>query len=138
MKWLRWFLAGALAVPLFHQVVLWLFNLAGLVDRPVYAMTATKPFGVPQLISLSFWGGVWGVILALVVARMNGAKYWGTALLFGGIAPTLVAAFVVAPLKGQPAPDAKFFLGGFLINAAWGLGTALLALLFARPGRRSA
>lgn len=136
MKWLRWFLAGALAVPLFHQVVLWFFNLAGLIDRPVYAMTATRPFGVPQLISLSFWGGVWGVILGSILGRMAGGKYWITALLFGGIAPTLVAAFVVAPLKGQPLPDAKFFLGGFLINAAWGIGTALLALLMARIGPR--
>jgi hypothetical protein len=138
MRSIKWFAAGALAVPLFHQVVLWLFNAAGLIDRAPYAMEATKPLGVPALISLSFWGGVWGVILLLVAGRLRGAKFWTVALVFGAIAPTLVAGFIVAPLKGQAAGgNARMAAMGFAINGAWALGTVLLARLMERNGERA-
>lgn len=128
MRWLKWFLAGALAVPVFHQLALWAFYAAGVIERAPFAMDPTKPFGVPAIISLSFWGGLWGVILGAVLLRTRGATYWIVAIVFGAIAPTLVAAFVAAPLKGQPAGgNARMALVGFTINAAWGLGTALIA-----------
>lgn len=139
MRWIKWFVAGALAVPLFHQPVLALMNAVGFIDRAPYAMDPTKPFGIPQVISLAFWGGVWGLILLLVIGRLSGPKYWTVALTFGAIAPTLVAAFLVAPLKGQPAGgNAKMAITGFLVNAAWGLGTALLARLMELRNRHTA
>ncbi len=139
MKWIRWFVAGALAVPLCHQVMLGLLNVAGIVDRAPFAFESTEPFGVPQLISLSFWGGVWGIILGLVLARARTARtYWMIAVIFGAIAPTLVAGFVVAPLKGQPAGgNAQLAVVGLLVNAAWGAGTAGLYRLFERWGATS-
>jgi ABC-type branched-subunit amino acid transport system permease subunit len=131
MRWLKWFFAGALAVPLFHQLALGALYAAGVIDRAPFPMDPTRPFGVPAVISLAFWGGVWGVILGLVLLRTRGATYWIVAIVFGAIAPTLVAAFVAAPLKGQPAGgNARMALVGFTINAAWGLGTALIARLF--------
>lgn len=133
MRGLKWFAGGALAVPLLHQLVVAIMNATGFIDRSPYSFAATKPFGVPELISLSFWGGVWGVIMMLVVGRMTGAKFWIVALLFGAIAPTLVAGFVVAPLKGMPAGgNAKMAVAGLLINGAWGLGTAALARIMER------
>jgi hypothetical protein len=128
MNWIRWFVAGALAVPLFHQVVLALLNASGWIARQPFAMTPTKPLGVPQVISLAFWGGVWGLILGLVLTRVKSpAAYWATAVIFGAIAPTAVAMLVVAPLKGQPIhPAPKMLVTALLVNAAWGLGTALL------------
>lgn len=132
MTYARWFVAGALAVPLFHQLVLALLNAAGWIARKPFAMAPTEPFGIPQVVSLSFWGGVWGVILALVLRRIRSPRaFWLAALVFGAVAPTLVAGLVVAPLKGQPAGgDAKMIVTGLLVNAAWGLGTALIARLF--------
>lgn len=125
MRIVKGFLAGALAVPLGHQVVLWILHAIAFTDRAPFAMAATRPFGVPQWISLAFWGGVWGIVLALVLRRVK--WYWVTAIVFGAIAPTLVAAFVVAPLKGQPAGgNAKMAVVGLLVNAAWGLVTAAL------------
>jgi hypothetical protein len=47
----------------------------------------------------------------------------------GAIGPTLVAWFIVAPLKGQPAAagwELPRMITGLIINGAWGLGTALL------------
>jgi hypothetical protein len=133
MKWLKWFIAGALAVPLGHQIALWILHLAGLIDRAPFAMAATRPFGVPQLISLSFWGGVWGIILGLILVRVQGAKFWWIALIVGAIAPTLVAGLVVAPLKGQAVgASPRLFAVGLIINGVWGLATAAFYRLIER------
>ncbi|HEX8410523.1 MAG TPA: hypothetical protein VF883_16785 [Thermoanaerobaculia bacterium] len=134
MKWLKWFIAGTLAVPLGHQIALWILNAVGTIDRAPFAMTATKPFGVPSLISLSFWGGVWGIILGVILLRTRGAKYWVLAAVIGAIAPTLVAAFVVAPLKGMQTGGnvGKLLTIGLIVNAAWGLATAAFYRLMER------
>jgi hypothetical protein len=127
------FLAGALAVPIFHQGALALLHAAGVASQQAWA--------VPQLWSLMFWGGVWGVVLAALLGGLRGGALLGASLLFGALFPTLVAWFVVAPLKGQPmaagfVPAAM--LVGPIVNAAWGLGTGLgLALLGPRERRRS-
>ena len=134
MKWLKWFIAGTLAVPLGHQIALWILNAIGTIDRAPFAMTATKPFGVHSLISLSFWGGVWGIILGLILLRARGAKYWVLAAVIGAIAPTLVAAFVVAPLKGMQTGGnvGKLLTIGLIVNAVWGLATAAFYRLMER------
>lgn len=128
------FVAGFLATLGFHQPVLWLLNAAGVVKRAPFAMDPTAPFGVPAVISLAFWGGVWGIVLWLVLRRVR--RYWLTAIVFGAIAPTLVAAFVVTPLKGGAPAGANpvaMLAVGLLVNAAWGFGTAVL-LRVMRPG----
>src|SRR5919199_900381 len=59
------------------------------------------------------------------------------ALLFGAIAPTLVAWFLVAPLKNQPIAGGfqpAAMLTGLLVNGAWGIGTALLLRLLSKRG----
>ncbi|HEX6159778.1 MAG TPA: hypothetical protein VF111_06405 [Thermoanaerobaculia bacterium] len=131
MAVLKSFLAGFLATIFFHQPTLFLCKLAGLTPRGPYNMQAVPPFGVPSVISLAFWGGVWGIVLWLVLRRRKPTTYWTIALLFGAIAPTLVAAFVVMPLKNMARPAGwQFAVIGLLVNAAWGLGTALFLRLF--------
>ena len=90
------FLAGFLATIIFHQIALQLLHMAGMVPRAAWAMRPVPPFGVPAVISLSFWGGVWGAIMIPIIDRLRGGKYWLAALVFGAIAPTLVAWFVVS------------------------------------------
>jgi hypothetical protein len=135
----RWlivgFLAGAAAVLLFHQSALALLHALQLSRSAPFSFTPTEPFGLPLLWSLAFWGGVWGIVLAAALARLDGARLIVAAVVFGAIAPTLVAWFVVAPLKGQPvaagwAPAAMAV--GPIVNAAWGLGTGIGLYLFGR------
>lgn len=134
------FAAGFLSVLAFHQPVLWLLGTAGVTQAMPYAMKAVPPLGLPQFISAAFWGGLWGILLYLISRRWSsGPSYWLKALLFGMILPTMIAWFIVAPLKGLPiAAGGKFngMLTGLCVNAAWGLGTALLLRLVLRPGRR--
>ncbi len=124
-------------MPLFHQAVFAIFYAMQWTTRVPFSFEATKPFGVPQLLSLSFWGGLWGILLGLLLARTRTSRaFWTIALLFGAIAPTLVAGFVVAPLKGLPAGGgAKLAAIGLSVNAAWGVGTAALYQLFGRITR---
>ena len=134
------FIAGFLAVLLFHQPVVALLAQIGMAKGGVYTMNPTAPFGVPQVISLSFWGGVWGVIFALVEHRFpRGPLYWVYAFAFGAIFPTLVAWFIVSPVKHLPMAggwQAGRMATGLLANGAWGAGTALLLAVIYRFRKR--
>ncbi|HEX7190555.1 MAG TPA: hypothetical protein VF381_03180 [Thermoanaerobaculia bacterium] len=134
MRVLFAFLAGFCATLVFHQPALWLLHIAGITPRTPFVMTPVPPFGVPAVISLAFWGGVWGLILILAIAKIkNEAVYFLVAIVFGAIFPTLVAAYVVAPMKHITIPHtpANTILG-LTVNGAWGLGTAIFFRLFAR------
>ena len=124
------FLAGFLAVLVFHQGMVGLLHLAGVAARPPFQVQPVPPLGVPAVLSSAFWGGVWGVALAGVAPRFpRGAGYWLAAAAFGALGPTLVAWFVVQPLKGLP-PAGGWSLPGVLVgplaNGAWGVGAALV------------
>jgi hypothetical protein len=127
------FVAGFLAVLLFHQPVLAFLAQAGFIKANIYSFGATGPLGVPEVISLSFWGGIWGMLLARVEAHFpRGIRYWIYAFGFGAIFPTLVAWFVVAPLKTLPVAagwQVHGMITGLAVNGAWGVGTALLLAL---------
>ncbi len=124
------FVAGFLATLIFHQLTLALLWGVGLAPFAPYQMAATQPFGVPAMISLAFWGGVWGVLFVLVERRFApGRSYWVMAFLFGAVLTSLVALLIVLPLKGRPLGGgwhASVLLTAFLVNGAWGVGTALL------------
>ena len=90
------------------------------------------PLGVPAVISLAFWGGLWGVVLWLIVRKHAGARRWGWAALWGAFLPSAVALFLVMPLKGMQVAggfDPKLIVGALLLNAVWGLGVVLLVRL---------
>jgi len=125
MKWLYWFLAGALAVPFAHHLALAAFFHAGVAPYRPYSFERTKPFGVPQVFSLMFWGGVWGLILGLVLARVESPRlWWIVAIVFGAIAPTIVAGIIVRLRRLPMKPTPMLAIVGLVVNAAWGLGTA--------------
>ena len=63
------FVAGVLAVPVFHQILFLVFYLTGVIPVAPFSMMPTVPFGVPEVISSSFWGGVWGIVFVLTLPR---------------------------------------------------------------------
>jgi len=134
MDYLKAFLAGFLSTLLFHQGMLAILHAVGAIQRKPYAMDPTGPLHVPAVISLAFWGGVWGMLLWLVLARHQlSSSYWLLAAVIGAIAPSIVALFVVAPLKGQPVAGGgkpAILIGALLLNGAWGIGVALLMAVF--------
>lgn len=130
---LKAFVAGFIATLVFHQGLFAVFHAAGMVPVPAYNMTPSAPLGVPAVLSLAFWGGVWGWPVAWLIRSDAGALYWLKAVVLGAIGPTVVAMLLVFPLKGFPV-DAKTVVGALLLNGAWGLGVGLLMRLMApRP-----
>jgi hypothetical protein len=120
------FTAGALAVPLFHQVGFLVLTQLGLLGARTYSLAPVPPLGVPQLVSSAFWAGLWGIVAAFVVPRRAGVLGW---ILFGATIPVLVAWFIVQPLKGRP-PGNGFHMPAValvpLVHGFWGFGMWLV------------
>lgn len=123
------FLAGFIATLLFHQGLLQLLHLAGKVPVAAWNMDPAPPLGVPKVISLAFWGGLWGIALWALIRKRTGAAHWLLALALGALLPSLVAWFVVFPIKGIEL-NGTLIGGALLLNGAWGLGVALCMRLF--------
>jgi len=137
MPYVRAFVAGFLSTLIFHQGVIWLFYMMGVFSRAPWNLVATEPFGVPSVLSLAFWGGVWGIPIWYLMRHATGTAYWVRAMVFGAIGPTAVALFVVFPLKGMTFAggwDPKLIIGGLIVNGVWGLGLALLMRALKRVG----
>lgn len=122
------FVAGAVGVLVFHQSVLLVLHAVGLVPFAPYSLEPTPPLNVPSVLSLAFWGGLWGIALAAMMERVRWADSLWVALVFGGVLPSLVAALVVTPIRGGDMArwaQPTMMLLAFIINGAWGIGTAL-------------
>ncbi len=115
------FTAGFLATVIFHQgLVALLYHFRVLPSVP-FNMMPTKPFGIPAVISLSFFGGLWGVLIWQFIFTETPTRQLIKSIIFGAIGPTAVAFFIVFPLKGMTVPM-TFLPIGLLLNGAWGLG----------------
>ncbi len=134
------FICGALAVLVFHQGTNFLLfhNFAflkglGLPDGfrpagPGFSLRPVPPLGVPQLASIAFWGGLWGIILAALIRYARFPDLL-TGFLLGAVVCTVVGFSVFAGFRGQP-----MWAGGntltwarvMLVNGAWGWGAAFL------------
>src|SRR5258708_33712257 len=67
------FVAGFLATLTFHQIGIWVLHAVGYIPFAAWNTAPKPPFAVPGVICLSFWGGVWGILLLLIegwVARV--------------------------------------------------------------------
>lgn len=129
MNYARAFAAGFVSTLVFHQAVILLFYTLGAFPRAPWNFAPVPPFGVPSVISLAFWGGVWGAVLWPLLKNATGAGYWIRAAVLGAVGPTAVALCVVLPLKGgtfMAGWDPKIIVGGLIVNGVWGLGLAFL------------
>src|SRR5260370_35718622 len=94
MAFLKAFLAGFLSTLVFHQGMLAILHAAGATPRKPYAMDPTSPLRVPAVISLAFWGGVWGILLWLGLARRQwAAGYWLLEAVVGATSASTFASF---------------------------------------------
>ena len=139
MNAVRAFFAGFLSTLIFHQGLLAALHAAGISPRAAFDMTAVPPLGIPSVLSLAFWGGLWGVALWLMIRRSTGAKHWLLAIALGAVLPSAVALFVVFPMKGLAMGggyDPKLIIGALLLNGVWGFGVALGLKLMGANAKR--
>jgi len=131
MVWLKAFVSGFLATLIFHQGLFALFYAVGMVPAAPFNMAPVPPMGVPAVLSLAFFGGLWGVVLWAILGRLVGVSYWLGHVIVGAIGPTAVAMLVVFPAKDL-AVSAQTWVGGLIINGFWGFGVALIMFLLQR------
>jgi hypothetical protein len=139
------FVAAAISVLTFHQGMWALlygwaqyFGTGGM-DRHPYPFNPIPPLGIPLIVDLCFWGGLYGLVFGLLRPRFT-LPLWLCGLIMGIIA-ALVGMFIVAAIKGSPIAGGWMvwpILRSFLINGAWGVGVGLiLPLLMPRGSLRS-
>jgi hypothetical protein len=135
------FAAAAISVLIFHQAMweaLHLLALPGMGMPPPYPTDPIAPFGIPRIVNLCFWGGLYGIVFGLVLPRLTPPP-WLSGLILGIIAAS-VGLFVVPAIKGFPV-GGGFPLGwlrSLLINGFWGIGVGLILPLMLSRRRQLA
>lgn len=143
------FIAGALATLIFHQGMYLILKQIGLpLQGTAWNMApVASAYGLPNLVNLMFWSGLWGILFALMFERLPGGSSTLKGFIFGCVFPLLLGSWIVVSLiKGRPVfngllSDWKFLKlrTGFLLNGvAFGVGLGLiyppLARLFGERG----
>jgi hypothetical protein len=119
--------AGAVSVLMFHQTTLQIFFWLGLAPLAAFRVAHVPPFNMPMVLSITFWGAVYGGIFGLLTPRMRG-PIWLNGLLLGFCA-MLISWFVFQPLKGQPAAlgwQTWPMLRSMIAYGFWGLGVGVI------------
>jgi hypothetical protein len=126
------FIAGAIAVVTVHELINYGLLQAGIFPRHPWNMTDHAAVtGIPQLASDMLWGGLWGVIFALILGDVPQGSMTLKGALLGILGPALVGVFVLVPQMTGRFP---MFFGGdlglvgsvLLILAGFGAATAWL------------
>jgi hypothetical protein len=124
------FIVAAISVLTFHQgmwALLHYLALPGLGMPAPFPIEGVPPLGVPRILSLCFWGGLWGALFGAVWRGPRASLWWAGLLL--GVAAALTGMFIVAAIKGQPIGGGwvlNNWIRSFLINGFWGLGVGLM------------
>jgi hypothetical protein len=130
------FIAAAISVLIFHQAMweaLHVLAIPGMTMPPPYPMDPIAPLGVPRILNLCFWGGLYGIVFGLLMPRMT-APLWLCGLVLGIIA-ALVGLLVVPAIKGLPIGAGWVPLSwvrSLLINGFWGIGVGIILPLMTR------
>jgi hypothetical protein len=130
------FFAAVISVLIFHQgmwALLHVLAVPGLTMPAPFPTGPIPPFGVPSIVNLCFWGGLWGALFA-AVWRGPVASYWLGGLVLG-FAAVLTSYFIVAALKGRPIGGGWVltnWIRSLLLNESWGLGVGLIMMLVSR------
>lgn len=130
------FLAGVVALLIFHQGTILILALLKIVPNYPYSFRSVGPLGVPSLVNSAFWSGLWGIAFTFLLPRMP--ANWPTLVagfVLGVVGPALVGWLIVAPLKGgaiMAGWDPGRLLIGALIHGMFGLGIALVLPMIAK------
>lgn len=133
------FIAAAISVLTFHQGMVAFLHALGVSPYMAYRWSPMPPWGVPLVLDLCFWGGLYGLVFGLLLPRFTW-PIWLCGLILGFIA-AVVGMFVVAAIKGAPIANGWHvwpIIRSLLINGFWGLGVGLiLPMMLPRQVRRA-
>ncbi len=136
------FIAAAIAVVVVHQGMVFLLTQFGMIKGTPWSLSPVKPWGIPQLANSMFWGGLWGVLFAVIYDKLPGGAAWLKGLLFGLII-TVISNWTLLPLIrekvfGQANQvlfagwDPTRMLATVLILGGFGIATGIIYAMLAR------
>ena len=114
------FVAGAIATVTAHELIALALQENGLFSRVPWPMDpiAQGPLaahGVPQIVSDTFWGGLWGIIFAMILGNPPQGALTIRGAFLGLVGPAILGVFILKPLlTGEQA----LFFGGD-VNILW-------------------
>lgn len=125
------FIAGAIATVTVHEAINYALLQAGLFPRVPWSMEPAAGFGIPQLVSDAAWGGLWGVIFALILGEVPKGSMTLKGIILGILGPALVGVFILVPILTSKFPlffngDTHMIGSVLLILAGFGAATAWL------------
>jgi hypothetical protein len=130
------FVAGAAAVLTFHQGMVLILHLMGQIPNFPWSTRPLPPFRVPVLVNQMFWGGLWGVLYAVIASRIPIGNVVARGAAFGLLGPWLLGNGLLVPfIKGGNilfGLNPQNMWRGMLIGAAFGIGVAVFMRLLAR------
>ena len=126
------FIAGAIATVTVHEIISAIFTNPSLWtgwERQSWDLSPND-FGVPKIVSATFWGGLWGALFPVVFGTLPKGPLTFKGLFYGLIGPALLGVFLAVPLITQRFPvfmDGKselivpvlVILGGFGAFLGW-------------------
>jgi hypothetical protein len=146
------FISGALAVVVIHELIVYVLGALGLVDPnrlPAWSMRPIPPYGVPDVLNRTFWGGLWGVLFALLYDWVPGGMAWLKGLVFGLLvlvfSTWLLVPFIKGQIFGVTSPPQVYFgnfdprrmIAGVFILGGFGIALGVLYALLS-PRRSTA
>jgi hypothetical protein len=125
------FIAGAIATVTIHEAISYLLLQAGIYSSTPWSLEPTAGFGIPQIASDALWGGLWGVVFALILGNIPKGSMTLKGLILGILGPALVGVLILVPILTAKIP--LFYNGEpnavgsvLLIGAGFGAVTAWL------------
>lgn len=136
------FIAAAIAVVTVHEGIIYVLTQSGLIRGTPWGMQPIAPWGVPRLVNNIFWGGLWGVLFALIYEQLPGGMAWLKGLVYGLLIVVfsnwLLLPLIKGQLFGQPNQvlfsgwDPRRMLAVVLIVGGFGLALGVIYSLM-RP-----
>ena len=89
------------SVLIVHESIIYLLTQAAVIPGTPWGMQPIPPWNVPRLLNNVFWGGLWGVLFALLYNWIPGGAGWLKGLVFG-LLIVVVSNWLLLPIiKGQ-------------------------------------
>lgn len=131
------FFAAALSTVTVHEIIKGVLFQLGWFPKAPWSLAPVAVTGVPEIISAMFWGGVWGVLFALLYGLIPGRGATLKGLIFGIVGPALLGVFILIPLITGWFPlffggDIKLIVSVLLILSGFGAAMGWLYARFAR------
>jgi hypothetical protein len=127
-------IAGAISVLVFHQTTLQMFFWSGLAPQAAFRVAVVPPFNAPMVVSITFWGAVYGGIFGWLTPWLPRSSLLRA--LLAGFFALLMGWFIIRPIAGNPVAFGWQLAPMIRSSTAclmWGVGiTLVLPLLLPR------